>query len=88
MIVKIDKSFEKDTRKISDRNILKSIATCIKEAEACGNIRDLKSIKKLKGFPHYYRFKIGEYRLGVYIQGKEVIFERVLHRKDIYRFFP
>ena len=54
---------------------------------------DLKNVKgldidKIPGFSNYYRIRIGNYRIGFEKQGNSIIFMRVLHRKDIYRFFP
>ncbi len=45
-------------------------------------------LKKIKGFEEYYRIRVGNHRIGFKKQGSEVIFMRVLHRKDIYRYFP
>ncbi|MGH2412635.1 MAG: type II toxin-antitoxin system RelE family toxin, partial [Microcystaceae cyanobacterium] len=35
-----------------------------------------------------YRIRLGDYRIGLFIEGKTVTFARVLHRKEIYRYFP
>ena len=51
-------------------------------------MRDIKNFKKLKGYKNAYRIKIGDYRIGVFIENKIVEFARVVHRKDIYRVFP
>ncbi|WP_373535044.1 type II toxin-antitoxin system RelE/ParE family toxin [Microcoleus sp.] len=54
------------------------------------NVNDLQTIvnlKKLKG-DNTYRFRVGDYRIGFYFDGETVTFARVLHRKDIYRYFP
>jgi mRNA interferase RelE/StbE len=45
-------------------------------------------LRKLSGADDYYRIRVGEYRLGVVIQGDKVEFVRCLHRRDLYRFFP
>ncbi|HAO10876.1 MAG TPA: plasmid stabilization protein, partial [Planktothrix sp. UBA8407] len=44
--------------------------------------------KKLKGDDNAYRLRVGDYRIGFYFDGETVTFARVLHRKDIYRYFP
>ncbi len=36
----------------------------------------------------YYRIRVGDYRIGVEVVGDEILFVRILHRKDIYRYFP
>ncbi|MBE9160942.1 type II toxin-antitoxin system RelE/ParE family toxin [Tychonema sp. LEGE 06208] len=55
------------------------------------NVNDLQTIvnlKKLKGDDNTYRFRVGDYRIGFYFDVETVTFARVLHRKDIYRYFP
>jgi len=49
---------------------------------------ELKNIKKLKASGDYYRLKIGSFRIGFTFSNNTVTFNRFLHRKDIYRFFP
>lgn len=88
MIVLIDKRFEKDTNKISDKSILKKIASCIIDTQNAKSLNEVKNLKKLKGFDLEYRIKIGDYRIGLVIESKVVSFIRFLHRKDIYKFFP
>lgn len=45
-------------------------------------------IELMKGYPGYYKIRFGDYRVGLHIENDTVIFERVLHRKEIYRHFP
>jgi mRNA-degrading endonuclease RelE of RelBE toxin-antitoxin system len=35
-----------------------------------------------------YRIRIGDYRVGFYLIKDEIIFSRVLNRKEMYRYFP
>ncbi len=49
---------------------------------------DIKGLKKLKGFKDAYRVRLGDYRLGVFINKDLVQFARFVHRKDIYKLFP
>ncbi|WP_414693272.1 type II toxin-antitoxin system RelE family toxin [Ohtaekwangia sp.] len=88
MKVLIDKSFEKDTQRISNKLLLNKIADCIEEIEKASSPSDIKNLKKLKGGNIYYRIRISDYRLGVIIKNNSVIFLRFLHRKDVYKYFP
>lgn len=46
-------------------------------------------IKKLKGGKgNFFRIRFGEYRLGYEKKESEIIIYRILHRKEIYRYFP
>lgn len=88
MNVKIDKTFEKDTNKIKDKNLLLKIADCIENVQISEDIHSIKNIKKLKGSNKFYRIRIADYRLGLFFDKNTVEFIRCLHRKDIYKYFP
>lgn len=45
-------------------------------------------IESMKGYSGYYKIRFGDYRVGFHIENNTVIFERVLHRKEIYSHFP
>jgi len=81
-------SFEKDVRVIRDRSVLARIKTVIESVEAAPNMRAIAGLKKLKGAIDYYRIRVGQYRIGLILRGNDVVFIRILHRKDIYRYFP
>ncbi|WP_374754821.1 type II toxin-antitoxin system RelE family toxin [Dyadobacter psychrophilus] len=44
--------------------------------------------KKLKGFSNAYRIRIGDYRVGIFVENNIVELARIAHRKDIYKVFP
>ena len=88
MIVRIEKSFEKDLKKIRDKSLERKVALCIEDIADAINISAIKNIKDLKGSDIHFRIRIGDYRIGVIADKKEVHFIRILHRKEIYRFFP
>ena len=52
------------------------------------SFEEITNIKKLQGYDNAYRIPIGDYRLGIIFDSETLIFERVLHRKEIYRYFP
>ena len=81
MIVRIEKSFEKDLKKIRDRSLERKVALCIEDITATKNISAIKNIKDLKGSDVHFRIRIGDYRIGVIADKKEVHFIRILHRK-------
>ena len=45
-------------------------------------------LKKLRGERNYFRIRIGDYRLGLKIEGQLVTLVRIINRKEIYRYFP
>jgi mRNA interferase RelE/StbE len=88
MKVEFRKSFEKDLSKIRDRELLDRIKSVIEEVENADSLLDVSNIKKLKADGDYYRIRIGDYRIGFVEDGDVVTFVRVLHRKEVYRYFP
>ncbi len=45
-------------------------------------------VEKMHGYKHCYKVRFGDYRVGLIVRNDTVYFERVLHRRDIYRYFP
>lgn len=88
MKVRVDKSFEKDVKKIKDEKLFTRIADTIEQVQTAISTDEIKNIKKLKGSNSYYRIRIGSYRIGISIVGDKVDFIRFLPRKDIYKYFP
>ncbi len=46
--------------------------------------------QKLTGYQTYYKIRVGDYRIGLHIDigQQQVEFQRILHRREIYRQFP
>jgi len=86
--VEFRKSFAKDLGKIRDQDLLDRIKVAIEEIENAENLLDMSNIKKLKADGDYYRLRVGNYRIG-FIEDEEIIsLVRVLHRREMYRYFP
>jgi mRNA interferase RelE/StbE len=64
MIVRVDKSFQKDTDKITDAKLKRSISEVVQEVQKAENLLSIKNLKKLTGYKEFYRIKMGDYRIG------------------------
>jgi len=64
---------------------VKRVIERIEQAQA---LTEVANLTKLTGTHGYYRIRLGEYRVGLAVEGNCVTFVRFLHRKDIYRHFP
>ncbi len=49
---------------------------------------ELGKIEKIQGYDGFYKARFGDYRLGLLIKDDVVIVAAVMHRKEIYKFFP
>ena len=88
MKVEFRASFVKDLRHIKNKELLSRIKQTIELVEKAQSQQDIASLKRLKGGNNYYRIRVGEYRLGLIIEGDTATLVRCLNRKEIYRFFP
>ena len=81
-------SFLKDVKRIKETVVKKKITAVISDSRKATSSLDLKNVKKLEGSAAYYGIRVGDYRIGIKLQGKTLIFMRWLNRKNIYRYFP
>ena len=89
MKILIDKSFVKDVDKVTDKKLLRNLNKLIIKLENSNSLIELSNVKKIKGYDSFFRIRIGNYRLGLEeISGKGICLTRLLHRKDIYKYFP
>jgi len=58
------------------------------EVPKLNSLGESGKIEHLKGYKSCYKVRFGAYRVGLKMEAETVSFERVLHRKEIYRFFP
>lgn len=85
------KSFLKDLLKIHPKKTQEKI-----EEVVFKQIPDLKNpflyagLEAMQRYHNFYKIRVGNFRIGIWIDQKsqQVEFRRVLHRKDIYRYFP
>jgi len=82
------KSFERDLKRIKDKKIKAEIKVIIKKVKNASTLSEIKNLSRIKGTNNYYRIRIRDYRIGLKIEQKTVTFVRVLHRRDIYKYFP
>jgi mRNA interferase RelE/StbE len=52
------------------------------------SVGDTGKIERMVGHPGFYKIRFGDYRVGLQQQGDILILKAVMHRKDIYKYFP
>jgi mRNA interferase RelE/StbE len=87
MEVQFLRSFEKDLNK-ADSTVRRKILSLVARMEAVRSVSELPQVKKLKGHEDAFRLRVGQFRLGFFVQGNVVQLARLLDRRDIYRYFP
>lgn len=86
--VKYNKTFLKELAKVPIKQRARIETFVFERIYDYDSFEDLPGHKKLKGFKNYYRIRFGDYRAGISYINNTLIFERVLHRKDIYKYYP
>lgn len=82
-----DKSFQKDILKL-DAATKNQISKLVIQLIQTTSLNKIPNFKKIKGFKNAYRIRLGNYRIGIRVDGETVILVRILHRKGIYKYFP
>jgi mRNA interferase RelE/StbE len=81
-------SFLRDIHKIRDKSIKEKIKDIINFIVEAKTLDHISGLRKLKGYKHFYRIRIREYRIGLHIDNDTVTFVVADNRKDIYKRFP
>jgi mRNA interferase RelE/StbE len=56
--------------------------------ETINTLEEIPDIKAMGGYAGRYRIRIGDYRIGIEVNGDVIEVMRVLHRREFYRYFP
>lgn len=88
MNIVFNKKFLKELNEIQkkEREIIENFV--FNELSNYSSIQEVGKIEKLKGYDKYYKVRFGNYRIGLKFESNILTLERVLHRKEIYKFFP
>jgi mRNA interferase RelE/StbE len=88
MKVLFERSFLSDVLAIPDKQTRDRLAKTINHLKTIKTLSEIPNLKKLKGHASAFRIKLGNYRLGFFLEGNTLILVRFQDRKDIYRQFP
>ncbi|MBD2250559.1 type II toxin-antitoxin system RelE family toxin [Nostoc parmelioides] len=82
-------TFIKDLKALKSTPVFESIKSLVfEQIPGYSSLDEIIHLKKLKDADSAYRVRVGDYRIGFTVAGDTITFVRVLHRKDIYRYFP
>ncbi len=85
-----DKSFEKDFKRLpsSIKSGMVHVYDVLSAAQNQWMVSSMPQVKSMVSNKGFYRLKVGDYRIGFYFKEDVLLLSRVLHKKEIYRFFP
>ena len=88
MQIQFDKKFFKDLSAIGSKQRKQVEKFLEKNTSNPENIEQSGKLEKLKGYQNYHKIRIGDYRIDIRLENDVCYFERVLHRKEVYKKFP
>ncbi len=88
MKIEFNESLLKDLKAVKDKSVLAKVKAAIEASELAETLDQITHLKKMRGSREYFRIRIGDFRLGLRLEGDTLVFIRFLNRKDIYRYFP
>jgi mRNA interferase RelE/StbE len=88
VLVRFAESFTKDLRHLREPATIRRVRETIEHLEGAEALTQVPHVKKLSGKGPYFRLRVGDYRIGMRVEGQAVTLMRLLHRREIYRFFP
>lgn len=88
MNVRVNRTFLKELAKLPAKERIKVEKLLFEEIVNFSTLSQINNFEKLKGYRNYYKIRFGDYRAGLKFENNTLYFERILHRKDIYKFYP
>jgi len=88
MKVKYSKKFLKQLAAVPSDIRLKIESFAFEELVSTSSIYEMGKVEKMKGYDGFYKVRFGNYRLGLVIENEIIVVKTVMHRREIYKFFP
>lgn len=88
MEIRYRTSFGRDIRRERNSDLRRRVERTVEQVARAPSVASVPGLAGMQGYPNHYRIRIGDYRLGVVVDGDTAILVRFLHRRDIYRYFP
>lgn len=88
MIVEPSRQFSRDVRRLGPGQIRHRLDRTIQELIDSADISAVSGVRRLRAEGQHYRIRVGDYRLGITMDGETAVLRRFLPRGEIYRYFP
>ncbi len=89
MQVTYTKTFLKDLAKVTPVKRRQQIEKFVfEDLSLITSLEISGNIEKMTGYKNHYKVRFGDYRVGILKSNNTIELQRVLNRKEIYKFFP
>ncbi|MEI6333930.1 MAG: type II toxin-antitoxin system RelE/ParE family toxin [Methylococcaceae bacterium] len=88
MEVSYSKKFLKQLADVPGKTRVKIENFALNELISVFSVSSLGKVEKMQGYDGFYKVRFGNYRVGLVIQNETITVKTVMHRREIYKFFP
>jgi mRNA interferase RelE/StbE len=88
MEVSYSKKFLKQLAGVPGETRVKIETFSFNDLVSVSSISSLGKVEKMQGYDAFYKVRFGNYRLGLLIENERITVKTVMHRREIYKFFP
>ncbi len=89
MIITYDDSFIKNLERIKNAILLKRVEQAVERLFVAKSLHEIANVKAMQGYPGFYRYRFGDFRIGFRLIDKNTIKLLILeHHSKVYRHFP
>ena len=88
MEIRYRTSFGRDLRRERNSDLRRRVERIVEQLQSAPSVASVSGLAAMQGHANHYRVRVGDYRLGIIVDGDTAILVRFLHRRDIYRHFP
>ena len=88
MEVRYSKKFLKQLTDVPDDIRSKIESFVFDELVLASSIYEMGKVEKMKGYDGFYKVRFSSFRLGLVVENQIITVKTVMHRKEIYKFFP
>ncbi len=88
MEIRYRTSFGRDLRRERNSDLRRRVEHTIEQLQGAPSVAGVPGLTSMRGYANHYRVRVGDYPMGIIVDGDTAILVRFLHRRDIYRHFP
>ena len=88
METRFESSFNRDLRRTRNSDLRRRVLQAIENVESASRISEVPGIRRIRARGNFYRIRVGDYRIGLEVEGNLAILERFAHRSEIYQDWP
>ena len=88
MEIRYGSRFARDVARTRNPDFRRRLEEVIEDLKRASSLTEVSNVRGIVGWEGHYRIRVGDYRLGIEMDGETVILRRAGHRREFNRYFP